>query len=281
MATIKGKHAKNLVRIAETVTILLIVSCVHIFLPALIGCTPLSCTYTTGDPDSQDKNVCYPTNNTDSSTEVNVKFYTCYIEDYKLSGENGSYRILRNRSYSESATLFYGTGEQAVYHLYSKNTHRQFSYTSMACMLVIYFFLSCYAAGTYISCGIVVPMLLIGGLYGRMIGRFLVDQFGIQTDKYWAWMDPGAFALLGSVSFFAGVTRLTMSLTVIMVEITNDPLYHALLEFKCIPFLTPEPLLIQNDGSVLSLDLFTTQDAMTHPVKTVNIFQCTVFQRYC
>lgn len=295
MATIKGKHAKNLVRIAETVMILLIVSCVHIFLPALIGCTPLSCTYTTGDPDSQDKNVCYPTNNTDSSTEVNVKFYTCYVEDYKLSGENGSYRILRNGSYSESATLFYGTGEQAVYHLYSKNTHRQFSYTSMACMLVIYFFLSCYAAGTYISCGIVVPMLLIGGLYGRMIGRFLVDQFGIQTDKYWAWMDPGAFALLGSVSFFAGVTRLTMSLTVIMVEITNDihqlllimitimvakwtgdllthPLYHALLEFKCIPFLTPEPLLMRNDGSVLNLDLFTTQDAMTHPVKTVNIF---------
>ena len=48
-----------------------------------------------------------------------------------------------------------------------------------------------------------------------------------QTHKYWAWMDPGAFALLGSVSFFGGVTRLTMSLTVIMVEITND--IHQLL----------------------------------------------------
>jgi hypothetical protein len=105
----------------------------------------------------------------------------------------------------------------------------------------------------------------------------------------------GAFALLGSVSFFAGVTRLTMSLTVIMVEITNDihqlllimisimvakwtgdllthPLYHALLEFKCIPFLAPEPILLKADGSVLNLDLFTAQDAMTHPVKTVNIF---------
>ena len=46
MATINGKHAKNLVRIAETVMILMIVSSVHIFLPALIGCTPLSCTYT-------------------------------------------------------------------------------------------------------------------------------------------------------------------------------------------------------------------------------------------
>ena len=100
---------------------------------------------------------------------------------------------------------------------------------------------------------------------------------------------------LGSVSFFAGVTRLTMSLTVIMVEITNDihqlllimitimvakwtgdllshPLYHALLEFKCIPFLSPEPLIMRNDGSVLNLDLFTAQDSMTQPVKTVNIF---------
>ena len=63
-------------------------------------------------------------------------------------------QVLRNGSYSESATLFYGTGEQAVYHLYSKNTHRQFSYMSMATMLVLYFFLSCWSAGTYISCGL-------------------------------------------------------------------------------------------------------------------------------
>ena len=31
----------------------------------------------------------------------------------------------------------------------------------------------------------VVPMLLIGGLYGRIIGRALVDYYGIQEDKYW------------------------------------------------------------------------------------------------
>ena len=261
----------------------------------IAGCTPISCTYDTGDPDSKDNNVCFATNSSHSNNEVNLKFYTCQTKDYNITGEHPSHRYLRNGSYSEAATLFYGTGEQAVYHLYSKNTHKQFSYTAMVVMLIINFFLSCYTAGTFLSCGIVVPMLLIGGLYGRIGGRLLVETFGIQSDKFWAWMDPGAFALLGSVSFFAGVTRLTMSLTVIMVEITNDihqlllimitimvakwtgdllshPLYHALLEFKCIPFLSPEALIMRNDGSVLNLDLFTAQDSMTQPVKTVNIF---------
>ena len=122
----------------------------------------MSCTYDTGDPDSKDKNVCFATNSSHSNNEVNLKFYTCNIEDQILSGENGTHRILRNGSFSEAATLFYGTGEQAVYHLYSKNTHKQFSYTAMVIMLVINFLLSCYTAGTFLSCGIVVPMLLIG-----------------------------------------------------------------------------------------------------------------------
>ena len=69
---------------------------------------------------------------------------------------------------------------QAVYHLFSKNTHKEFSYGSMAAMLVIYFVMACWSAGTYISSGLVVPMLLIGGLYGRMVGVLFVDLFGIQ-----------------------------------------------------------------------------------------------------
>lgn len=127
-------------------------------------------------------------------------------------------------------------------------------------MLICYYWLACWAAGTYISSGLVVPMLLIGALYGRMLGKFLVDIFGIPATPYWDWVDPGAMAMIGSVSFFGGVTRLTMSLAVIMVEMTNDiqflllimvavlsskwvgdfithPFYHALLELKCIPFL--------------------------------------------
>jgi chloride channel 7 len=60
----------------------------------------------------------------------------------------------------------------------------------------------------------------VGGLYGRMIGLAVVSLFGIHPEEnsYGAWMDPGAFALVGAASFFGGVSRLTMSLAVIMVR---------------------------------------------------------------
>ena len=299
MSGIKSKSKANFVRVLEPILILMIMSSIHVYLPGFLGCTPIDCVYskeantTLGDMmlDVSSVSECYPMNGSNySRIELDLVSYNCKLHDEPMDGDANQTSFHRTGAYSESATLFFGTGEQAVYHLFSKRTHKQFSYAAMSTMLAVYFFMGCWSAGTSISSGLVVPMLLIGGLYGRMVGCLFVDKFGIQTNKYWAWMDPGAFALLGSVSFFGGVTRLTMSLTVIMVEITNDihqlllimitimvakwtgdllthPLYHALLEFKCIPFLTPEPLLMKTDGSVLNLDLFTTQ-VMPEGVRT-------------
>lgn len=60
-----------------------------------------------------------------------------------------------------------------------------------------------------------------GALYGRIIGLILVSIFGVQTNKYGAWIDPGLFAAIGAASFFSGVSRLTISLTVIMVSMLS------------------------------------------------------------
>ena len=38
----------------------------------------------------------------------------------------------------------------------------------------------------------------------------------------WAWVDPGAFALIGAGAFMGGVTRLTISLAVIMMEVSSS-----------------------------------------------------------
>lgn len=35
----------------------------------------------------------------------------------------------------------------------------------------------------------------------------------------WTWIDPGAFALVGAGAFMGGVTRLTIALAVIMIEV--------------------------------------------------------------
>ena len=59
---------------------------------------------------------------------------------------------------------------------------------------------------------------LTGGLFGRLVGCLTVMVVGVHTTPFWAWLDPGAFALIGAAAFFGGVSRLTMSLTVILVS---------------------------------------------------------------
>ena len=121
-------------------------------------------------------------------------------------------------------------------------------------------------------------------------GKLLLDALGSDHD----YLDPGALALLGAVSFFGGVTRLTLSLTVIMVEMTNDiqflllimvtvlvakwagdflthPIYHALLEVKCIPFLEQDPRVRDPQGHQLDLELYTAGQVMAGDPVTLEV----------
>ena len=254
-ARMSSRRLQQLVKMLEPLLVMLISSTIAILVPWIFPCQPLA-----------------------SLSLTKVENFTCNANKF-----------------SPAATLIFTNGVTTIQRLFSRNMEVEFGYTELAIYLAVYFLLACWASGTNISCGLVVPMLLIGGLYGRILGKAAVDIFGVEG-SYWDWIDPGAFALLGAVSFFGGVTRLTVSLAVIMVEITNDTgfllliivailfsrwtgdffigsIYHSLIEAKCIPYLDPEPEIIKESRKfgkwqkVANLEGHQAHQVMARPVK--------------
>jgi len=103
--------------------------------------------------------------------------------------------------------------------------------------------------------GLFVPSLFIGALYGRLIGKVLSPIIPI---------DVGTYSLIGAASTNAGISRMTISLTVMLVEATgnlyyslpimlvimcakwvgdwfNKGIYDMAIEAKHIPFLEDKP----------------------------------------
>ncbi|XP_071958229.1 chloride channel protein C-like isoform X2 [Antedon mediterranea] len=292
LAKINNKITKKVARLLEPCIIVAIMATASVFLPAIFDCSPFTCYYEneSGKPPSDFSPKCL--DNPAGSTEKEVSYYTCTRGIVVKEGENITFS---NDTFSQVATLLFVTGEEAIHHLFSRETHWEFTFGPLFTVLIFYFFMACWSCGPSISSGLVVPMLYIGALYGRIVGLIMVTLFGVHStdDIYWAWMDPGAFALIGAASFFGGVSRLTMSLTVIMMEITNDiqfllpimvaimvakwvgdafthPIYHALLEVKCIPFLDSEPVIF-HDGKSINLELHSAADAMASPP---TVLQC-------
>ncbi|KAG5471169.1 hypothetical protein CUR178_02480 [Leishmania enriettii] len=156
--------------------------------------------------------------------------------------------------------------------LFSRRSAGLFPAWSLLLHLAIYLLGSSYAGGMFISCGTVIPSLLIGAVEGRLIG--LLFQRPV-------WADEGVIALIGATAYFAGISRLTFALVVVMMELTADvshitclmlgillakgvadkcchSFYHASLEVKAVPFLEAQT-------SMHLLDTYTARDIMTSP----------------
>jgi hypothetical protein len=203
--------------------------------------------------------------------EESIMTYTCksHSTGTGINGTNAG----GDQDYNELATLLHVSGEDAIKHLLTRGTHREFGYTPLLVFLMLYAVFATVVAGSSLSSGLFVPMLVMGSALGRLVGLMLYDvavamgyseqslaSGGLST----AWVDPGVFALLGAGAFMGGVTRLTVSLAVIVMEMSGEihfllpillgitvakwtadalapPLYHALLHVKHAPFLPSDP----------------------------------------
>uniref|UniRef100_A0A8C9VDV5 Chloride channel protein n=1 Tax=Scleropages formosus TaxID=113540 RepID=A0A8C9VDV5_SCLFO len=116
------------------------------------------------------------------------------------------------------ATVFFNTPERSVRNLFHNFPG---SYNSLTLFLFTftYFFLACWTYGLTVSAGVFIPSLLLGAAWGRLIGNLLTNS-GVSI-----FADPGKYALMGAAAQLGGIVRMTLSLTVIMVEATGNVTY--------------------------------------------------------
>ena len=285
-------------KVAEPVAVMMLYTLVAVIVPLMFPCTSSGCVlddatgagngpgfppgppsadaFRPADPNAGGALFCEGgSDHLHRVVEQSMMTFTC-ATNWKPSADDPSAfagNATETKDYNELATLLHVSSDDAIKHLLTRGTHREFGYGPLFAFLVIYASGACVVAGSSIASGLFVPMLTMGAAVGRLVGLMLLDLAiswgyseadlaagGVAT----AWIDPGVFALLGAGAFMGGVTRLTVSLAVIVMEMSGEqhfllpillgitvakwtadalhkPLYHALLEVKHAPFLPDEP----------------------------------------
>jgi len=184
---------------------------------------------------------------------INPIQYNCKDDDRRrLAGDSEMPHY-----YNEFATLLLTPQETTILQLYSRNTQGYFSIATLAIFTVFFFFCAVIAYGIAVPAGLFIPSMMIGAGFGRLIGEVMNI---LAPGK----IDPGLYALVGASAILGGITRMTISLTVIMVEISNDinyllpimlalaiskavgdkfthSLYDVHMDLASIPYLEPDP----------------------------------------
>lgn len=115
--------------------------------------------------------------------------------------------------YNDLASLFLNINDDAIRNLYSTGTNDVYHPASMAAFFVASYALGVLSYGVVAPSGLFVPIILTGATYGRLVAMLLGGRSGL---------DHGLVAILGSASFLGGTLRMTMSVCVIVLELTNN-----------------------------------------------------------
>eukprot|EP00045_Choanoeca_perplexa_P008383 m.77564 g.77564 ORF g.77564 m.77564 type:complete len:807 (-) comp14471_c0_seq1:58-2478(-) len=125
----------------------------------------------------------------------------------------------KDGDYNDFATLVLNPFDASIKHLLHQDQKEQpISLNTSAAYFFIMALISCWTYGLMIPSGLFVPALVTGAAYGRFVGTLM--QMSPTYDVY-----VGTYSLIGAAAFLGGVVRMTISLTVILVEATNEVTY--------------------------------------------------------
>ena len=123
--------------------------------------------------------------------------------------------------YSEAATIVYSSSNQIAALLFDRSLGWEAEFHSgvLVAYGLIYCLLMSTLYGAYVPGGLFVPSIVVGGMYGRVIG--------IATKALFlnAGINPGVYSLLGAASMLGGFTRLALPVVIMLVELTGDATY--------------------------------------------------------
>ena len=178
-------------------------------------------------------------------------------------GENpeGFYQKYRchNKTYNDMATSTFACSDTLIKGFFHNDGYYHMG--GLAAYFFVTFILACVTYGISVPSGLFVPCILMGCAYGRLYGEVM---------KYYVFPDEqivaGTYALMGAVGMLGGVARMTISMSVILMETTqnmqfllpimmillvgkwigdlfNISLYDLHVEIQCMPFVEASPPL--------------------------------------
>ncbi|XP_026660213.1 chloride channel protein CLC-b-like [Phoenix dactylifera] len=174
-------------------------------------------------------------------------------------GRSGNFKQFNcpNGYYNDLASLLHATNDDAVRNIFSTGTSTEFRAISLLIFFALYCILGLFTFGIAVPSGLFLPIILMGSAYGRLLALAMGSYI---------YIDHGLYAVLGAAALMAGSMRMTVSLCVIFLELTNNLLllpimmfvlliaktvgdafnpsiYEIILDLKGLPFLeaNPEP----------------------------------------
>ena len=130
--------------------------------------------------------------------------------------------------YSELATLFFTLPEETIRLLFDRNVTETsgsaFTVTVLLLFTAAYFCMAALSYGMAVPGGLFIPSIICGAGYGRVVGivcSWLMPA-AWRGGAAGAGVNPGVYAVLGAASMLGGVTRMTLPISVMMIEITSD-----------------------------------------------------------
>lgn len=187
--------------------------------------------------------------------------------------------------HNELASLLHSGAEGLIFHLYARVDAFGASIPVIATALAYYLFFAILVFGVMLPSGNFIPAMVIGALLGRLFGMLMASAGASPPELV------GVYAVVGSAAVLGGATRMTLTLTTILVEATQDvallpPIMLALaisravgdalspsfddvmMKLLSLPYLEAEPPKM--------LEVLTAQDVMSSEQLTTLQETCTV-----